>query len=345
MPRATQPEPRAGADAPPSAPRPGAPEAELELDGQYRALRERAGWVGREGRGMLALRGAQAAEYLQGQVTNDVAALAPGEGCYAALLDRKGHMRGDLRVLRVDDELWLDTEPQALPALRGHLATYLVGFDARIEDRTGELEVISVIGPAAAELLEAGDLEAEHAHRHLLLAAARARAVRTDVGVDLIAERGEGAALVAALAEREIEPVSERAAEIVRVETGRPRFGREMTERTIPAEAGINERAVSFTKGCYIGQETVARLHYKGRPNRQLRGLRIEGEPGDHAPLRTPEREVGELGSWCVSPALGTIGLAIVRREVELGDELAVGDHARATVTELPFAGPSAAGT
>jgi folate-binding protein YgfZ len=111
-----------------------------------------------------------------------------------------------------------------------------------------------------------------------------------------------------------------------------------MTTETMPAEAGIVERAVSFTKGCYIGQETVARLHYKGRPNRLLRGLRLSGPAPAGASLTLGERAVGTLGSACVSPALGPVGLAILRREAEPGDVLAVGeDGVTAQVVDLPF--------
>ena len=132
--------------------------------------------------------------------------------------------------------------------------------------------------------------------------------------------------------------VSEAAAEIVRVERGRPRYGIDLDESTIPQEAGLNERAVSFTKGCYVGQETVARLHYRGKPNRHLRGLRLSepAEPG--AELRLGERSVGRLGSSVVSPVLGPIGLALVRREAEPGATVAVGENgATAVVSELPF--------
>ncbi|HEX3324124.1 MAG TPA: glycine cleavage T C-terminal barrel domain-containing protein, partial [Solirubrobacterales bacterium] len=132
--------------------------------------------------------------------------------------------------------------------------------------------------------------------------------------------------------------VSPAAAEILRIEAGTPRFGAEMGTETMPAEAGIVERAVSFTKGCYIGQEPVARLHYKGKPNRNLRGLRLSGPASAGAALRLGEKEVGTVGSACVSPALGPIALAIVRREAEPGDELAVGeDGVTARVVDLPF--------
>jgi folate-binding protein YgfZ len=111
-----------------------------------------------------------------------------------------------------------------------------------------------------------------------------------------------------------------------------------MGAETMPAEAGIVEDAVSFTKGCYIGQETVARLHYKGRPNRHLRGLKLSGQAAPGALLRLGEKEVGRLGSAAVSPALGAIGLAIVRREAEPGAELSVGeDGVTAEVAALPF--------
>ncbi|MDX6633382.1 MAG: hypothetical protein QOG26_1387, partial [Solirubrobacterales bacterium] len=129
------------------------------------------------------------------------------------------------------------------------------------------------------------------------------------------------------------------AAEIVRVESGEPRFGAEMGPQTIPAEAGIVERAVSFSKGCYIGQETVARLHYKGRPNRHLRGLRLSAATEPGATLTLGDREVGVVGTACLSPAFGPIALAIVRREAEPGAVVAVGDAGvTAEVVELPFA-------
>ena len=144
--------------------------------------------------------------------------------------------------------------------------------------------------------------------------------------------------LVGALTEAGAVEVSPEAVEIVRVEAGVPRFGAEMDTATMPAEAGIVEDAVSFTKGCYIGQETVARLHYKGRPNRHLRGLKLSGAATPGAALRLGEKEVGTLGGAVVSPALGPIGLAIVRREAEPGAELTVGeDGVTAEVVALPF--------
>jgi tRNA-modifying protein YgfZ len=132
--------------------------------------------------------------------------------------------------------------------------------------------------------------------------------------------------------------VPEAVAEIVRVESGRPRYGVDLDDGVIPQEAGLNQRAVSFTKGCYVGQETVARLFYRGKPNRQLRGLRLSAEaaPGDE--LRLGDKVVGKLGTVAVSPIRGPIALAIVRREAEPGATVAVGaDGAPAEVVALPF--------
>jgi folate-binding protein YgfZ len=310
----------------------------VELDGQYRVLREEAGWLDRPGRGKVLVSGTDAADYLQGQLTNDVEALEPEEGCYAALLDRKGHMQADMRVLRLSaGEIWLDTEPEAVAAVLRHLSTYSIGRDVRIEDASETWAITSLIGPRAVEPTAVGPLSPEHAHRELQVGGAACRAVATDRGVDLICDAADSRAIRAAVGEGGAVEVSEAAAEIIRVESGRPRFGREMTNRTIPQEAGIAERAVSFTKGCYIGQETVARLHYKGKPNRHLRGLRLEAPARDGDPIRLGEREVGAVGTAVISPALGPIALAIMRREAEPGARVEVGDAGRAEVVELPF--------
>jgi folate-binding protein YgfZ len=165
-------------------------------------------------------------------------------------------------------------------------------------------------------------------------------AAGTSEGIDLIFEAEARERVTDALLGAGAAEVSPEAAEILRIEAGRPRFGAEMGTETMPAEAGIVEQAVSFTKGCYIGQETVARLHYKGKPNRHLRGLKLSGaqgaQPGD--PVLLGEKEVGRLGSAGVSPAFGPVGLAILRREAEPGATVAVGeDGVTAEVVALPF--------
>jgi folate-binding protein YgfZ len=313
-------------------------EVTVELDAQYRQLREECGLLDRSERGKLLLTGSEAAEYLQGQLTNDIEALAPGEGCYAALLDRKGHMQADMRVLRVDtDEIWVDTEAETLAAARRHLEMYKIGREVELEDATEKRAILSLIGPRSADLAGAPPLP-EHACEQVAVAGAECLAVGTALGIDLIAEANNAERLHAALAEAGAVEVDPEAVEVLRIEAGTPRFGAEMDSGTMPAEAGIVEAAVNFEKGCYIGQETVARLHYRGKPNRHLRGLRLSAPAAPGAAVLLGDKEVGKLGGSCVSPAHGPIALAILRREAEPGAELAVGeDGVTARVVDLPF--------
>jgi folate-binding protein YgfZ len=349
------------------------------LTAEYEALTERCGLVDRSERGKLALTGEDAVEFLNGQVTNELLDLQPGEGCYAAFLTHKGKMLGDLRILAVGIdaaspggvgdhlqgggnariELLLDTERVALQALFDMIRRFKVGYRVELHKRTLERSLLSLIGPgtddavggaldtavartAAAISPELPTHEREHAHLSATIAGSPVRLIRTDLGIDVLCDAQALAPVQAALKAAGAAAVSEAAAEIVRVESGRPRYGVDLDESTIPQEAGLNERAVSFEKGCYVGQETVARLHYRGKPNRHLRGLSLPSsrptllEPGTE--LRLGERLVGHLGSSVLSPAFGPIGLALIRREAEPGSTLAIGDSgATATVVELPF--------
>ena len=308
-------------------------EATLELDAQYRALREEAGLLDRSDRARIVVRGSEAAEFLQGQLTNDVESLEPGAGCYAALLDRKGKVRADMRVLRLaDDEFLIDTEPETGDLLQGHLGMYNVGRDAAVEADGPGRSLLSLIGPLTPKLLGDAPLVSEHAHREQLLGGAACRVIATDAGADLLVPADAVEAVTAWLTAEGAQPVVDAAAEIARVEAGHPRVGREIGPQTMPAEAGINDRAVSFTKGCYIGQETVARLHYKGKPNRHLRRLRSEKPLAAGDPVVAGDREVGTVGTAVISPAEGPLALAILRREAEPGDEVIVGDGVAATV-------------
>ena len=297
----------------------------------YDLLRNGVGLVDRSERGKLLLTGGEAAEYLQGQVTNDVEALTPGQGCYAALLTHKGKVVADMRILRGPDWLLIDTEPHALPALARNVDMYSIGRDVQLRDVTGDRAILSLVGPGARAALDAEPPDEENAWvegQHGIY-------VATDLGVDVICEAGDADAVRSALG---VDAVGPEAAELVRIESGRPRHGIDFDAETIPQEAGLNERAVSFTKGCYVGQETVARLHYKGKPNRHLRGLKLSepGHTGD--PIKAGDREVGRLGSTAVSPRHGPIALALVRREAAPGAEVEVGEAgARGVVVELPF--------
>ncbi|MEA2296022.1 MAG: hypothetical protein QOE86_3661 [Solirubrobacteraceae bacterium] len=315
---------------------------EHPLAAAYDALTRRCGLVDRSERGKLLLTGPEAKEFLHGQVTNEVEALVEGTGCYAAFLTHKGKMLGDMRVLDGGDAgLWLDCERPALQELFNMIRRYKLGRDVEVHKRTLERALLSLVGPDARRVAGATDLlDGEHAHRLATVGGATVRLVTTDVGVDVIADAQDADAVREALVAAGAETAGEDAAEVVRVQSGRPRFGIDLEpEAVIPQEAGLNARAVSFEKGCYVGQETVARLHWRGKPNRHLRGLRLSEPVVAGTALTTAEgKVVGRVTSPVVSPALGPIALALVRREVAPGEPVSAGDGgATARVVELPF--------
>jgi tRNA-modifying protein YgfZ len=296
---------------------------------EYELLTEAAGLRDRSERAKFVVRGGEAVDFLQGQVSNDVESLTPGTGCYATILNHKGKLRTDLRVLRGEHFLWLDTEAIGHAVLRHMLTTYALGRDVQWEDLTEDHAILSLIGPGADAL--AGD--APPATEHSFVDTGAGLWVRTDLGLDVLCGRERADELRAELG---VEEVSEEAAECLRIESGRPRLGIDMDSETMPQEAGINERAVDFEKGCYVGQETVARLHWKGKPNRHLRGLRLSEPVERRTDVLLGEKVVGRISSTCVSPRFGPIALALVRREASPGDTVSVG-AADAEVVELPF--------
>ncbi|MHB1834989.1 MAG: CAF17-like 4Fe-4S cluster assembly/insertion protein YgfZ [Solirubrobacteraceae bacterium] len=306
----------------------------------YTVVTEGCGLVDRSERGKLALTGPDAKGFLQGQVTNDVEALHPGTGCYAAFLTPKGKMLGDIRILDAGDQLLLDTERVALQELFNMVRRFSVGYDVELHKRTLQNGLLSLIGPRSGEVADVSGLPAaEDSHSETQVGPIHARAIRTQLGIDLLCEAADTAALATELESRGAEPVSEAAADCVRIESGRPRYGIDLDDTVIPQEADLNQRAVSFTKGCYVGQETVARLYYRGKPNRRLRGLRLAEPAWTGAEITFGDRTVGRLGSVSESPALGAIALALVRREAPPGAHVKVGsDQIQAVVVELPFA-------
>ncbi len=324
---------------------------------EYDAITAGCGLLDRSERGKLALTGGDCRSFLQGQVSNDVEALTPGSGCYAAFLTPKGKMLGDLRILDTGSELLLDTERVALQELFNMIRRFSIGYDVELHKRTLERGLLSLLGPRAdevagvrevagtgevagtAEVAGTGELPAaEHSHLTTEISGIPVRAIRTDLGLDLLCAAADTASLADALRRAGAAPVSEAVAECARVERGRPRYGIDLDDSVIPQEAGLNERAVSFTKGCYVGQETVARLHYRGKPNRQLRGLRLAAPASTGDEIKLGQRTIGRLGSVAQSPALGPVALALVRREAPPGSEVTVGpDEVGARVVELPF--------
>ena len=314
--------------------------ATTSFESDYRTVTEGVGLLDRSERGKLALTGAGAKEFLHGQVTQDITGLTPGHGCYAAFLTQKGKMLGDLRVLDTDTELLLDTERVALQPLFNMIRRYSLGYDVELHKRTLECGLLSLIGPLADELVTRAGAAVgpdEHDHTEFSIGGADARAIRTDLGLDVLFAAEQLPAVRGALLEAGATPVDDDVAEILRIEHGRPRYGIDLDDSVIPQEANLNKRAVSFTKGCYVGQETVARLFYKGKPNRELRGLSSAELLEVGTELTLAERVVGTVTSSVNSPRFGPIALSLVRREAPPGAIVQTPGGHEAVVSELPF--------
>jgi len=328
---------------------------------EYRAVRESAGVADRADRARIRLWGRDPARMVHGLITNDLLKAEPGRGVYAAMLTPKGRMVADLRVFRrADGEVLIDLAREALEGTREHLKKMVPPMFARWADATDDFALVGVYGPRAREVLSAvlgtevpaldedAFVEPELAGGRLLVAATREAGL--EEGFDLFVPAGQAPGVWTALRDAGARPVGFGALETLRIEAGRPRYGVDLTEETIPTEAyesiGMMPRAISFTKGCYTGQEVIVRIQHRGHVNRHLRGLRL-GEapaPAPRTPLIHPEtgREVGWATSAAFSPRLGeTVALGYLRREVQPGARVRVGtaEGPAAEVVELPFGG------
>ncbi len=291
------------------------------------ALRSGAALVDRSEQGRLALTGADAAAALNAVVTNEIETLTDGDGCWAACCTAKGKMLGLLRVVRSGEELLIDTDRCSLQAVFDAIRHGLVGYDAELHKRTLETKLFSLLGPSAREVSGGLSLGADEDNNiRSEIAEISVTLIATDRGVDVLCAAAAGDRVEAALLAAGATLAGEALAELARIESGRPRYGVDLDDSVIPQEGGLNERAVSFTKGCYIGQETIARLHHRGRVNRRLCRLTLPDEATVGSLLSTAERPVGTLTSAALSAEDGAIGLALVRREAAVGSLLTVGD-------------------
>lgn len=280
------------------------------------------GYLRAEDPAVLVLRGDDAGEFLNGQVTNDVGALTDGESRYALLLTPKGKIRADMRIARDGDETLVVTSSRHLPVIRHTVDTFRIGFFFSTTDATTEFALIQLIGPGALAALERITIPVVE--------------LESPMGVDLLVESGEAGALVDELTDQGISEFTPAQFETARVEYGVPAFGTELNEDTFPAEASLESRAVSFEKGCYVGQETVARMHWKGRPNRHLRILRSDQPLTPGATVTMADgKELGSVGTATVATTGEPIALAILRREAEPGSVVSAGGI-DATIVEVP---------
>lgn len=314
----------------------------MSLQDDYRAIRTGSAIGAVAARGQLAIAGKDRASYLQGLLTNDIVALTPGSGCYAAWLSPQGRMLTDMHVLQSDSMILLDVPlAQAGPTLQ-RLDQFLFSEDVQLASLVDSLASVWVHGPDAARVLQLvigpadaddpgaaasgspGSLsdwpEYHHAHRSFgdtPVVVARISQLGVP-GFGVYVERAREGDFVAALESAGAVPVGAGAIEAARLEAGYPVFGIDMTEDTIPLEAGIEDRAISQTKGCYVGQEIIIRVLHRGhgRVARRLVRLRIAGGvPERGARLFSGDREIGFVTSAAQSPASGAIALGYVHRD------------------------------
>ncbi len=299
--------------------------------------------------------GTERASYLQGLLTNDIVALKAGQGCYTAYLTAQGRMITDLYAYELGDVLLLMMTGAVKDVVMAKFDQFIFSEDVQLGDVTATFAQIAVVGPDAAAVVAAivsgvpvEALRAMAEHDNARGEWSGGAAIVTCVmdagapGFDLYVERAQADALKSALVAAGAVELDEPTAETLRVESGAPLFGRDMDEETIPLEAGIETRAISFTKGCYVGQEVIIRVMHRGhgRVARKLVGLTIEGEQAPEAgtTIRSGDREIGQVTSSTLSPALKRpIALGYMHRDFfEPGTKVTVGDQA-AEVTALPF--------
>ncbi|RKH71586.1 CAF17-like 4Fe-4S cluster assembly/insertion protein YgfZ [Corallococcus aberystwythensis] len=318
---------------------------------EYGAARDAVALHDASYREILRITGEDRASFLHGMVTQEVKNLPVGSATYAAFITVKGAMVGDARILKREDDLLLDLEPGLGAKVREFLDKYLISEDAELHDGTPDWGWLKLLGPRTAQVLAAalgGPVEppAPLASRRVTLAGQDVWLLGTALpgglsGVDVLVPRAGLEAVWTALVGAGAKPQGFDALELVRVEAGVPRYGQDMVDTTIPLEANLTN-AISYNKGCYIGQEVIARATFRGQMNRKLAGLLLgEKDVAPGTELRRGEKKVGWVTSVVSSPVKGQrVALGYVHRDsLEPGTELTLGGEGAGTVTvaALPF--------
>jgi len=333
------------------------------VSAEYEALNTRAAVFDRSHRGRLRVKGPRAAEMVTGLVTNDVSALVPGQGCYAAALTAKGKIVADVRVFVEEDGILVDAPPRAATAWAAMVKKFVNPRTAPHVDESATLRDVGVFGATARHVVSeltgvpapALTAMAPYAHMSVEVDGVPARIAKVPdlevEGFELIVPADSFTSLWTRAVAAGATPAGLEAWDIARVEAGRPEWGVDMDDNTIPQEANFDAlHAISYTKGCYVGQETVARVHFRGHVNKHLRGVRaasLEPIPSGATLHDESGAQVGDVRSAVRSPRLGAIALAMIRREVEPGATLiarSAGDaegaapaDRRVDVAALPF--------
>ena len=331
----------------------------MTIPEHYRALKEHAAIGAIAPRNAIGLTGKDRAAYLHGLLTNDIQALTPGTGCYAAWLTPQGRMLTDIHIFESGEMILLDVPADLVPATLQRLDQFLFSEDVQLADLSETLTAVWVHGPAASAMLEevlagAADLASWPEYHNARADFDGAPVVVARVsqlvvpGFAVYIEPARQPDLQRAFVERGAIVADPEAIEAARIEAGYPLFGVDMTEETIPLEAGIEDRAISMSKGCYVGQEVIIRVLHRGqgRVAKRLVALRMQGEPLQAMPaggarIFSEARDVGGVTSAANSPSLGPIALGYVHRDfVSAGTGLEVetpSGRVAAVVSERPI--------
>jgi tRNA-modifying protein YgfZ len=320
---------------------------------EYRAARDGAALFYAPHRGKIQATGPDAAGFLHNLSSNDIRALAPGSGCEAFFLNVKARVLGLALIYRsAAAEFWLDLDPLTDEAVLKHLDRHLISEQVELADRTREQAQFHLAGPQARPLLDRviadlPPLAALQVVSRPLGPVETGQVRRSDLlglpGYDLLCDTDRAEAVWRALTDAGATPAGLTTFDVLRIEAGRPRYERDVDESHLAPEVD-RPAAISYQKGCYLGQEPVVRIRDLGQVNRRLRGVRVGGAVAQGAKLYRGAEAVGEVTSAATSPSLGPIALAYLRRGSDApGTELevdATGGRLPAMVCSLPFAGP-----
>jgi len=314
----------------------------------YKAARDDAALVEKDWYGIVRLDGSERVSWLQGMITNDVEKLSPGQGCYAGHLSPQGKMIAHMLALRDADALWLVMERAAIPGLISAFDKLLIMEDVQVADTSDTMDIVGVVGPRAAGVLESWleeplNLSGLYSHR----AIGEFRVVVTNLGYDVWVRRAVTDKVLRALALSGATPIDRGTWDVLRTELGWPIYGVDIDESTTMPELG--EHGISYDKGCYVGQEVVAKIKYIGHVNRRFVGLTIDGEvlPKLRSPIVKEGRDVGYITTTLFSPGLNKpIALGFVSRAAyAAGTTVHIVSDGRAipaSIVDLPFSPRSA---
>lgn len=326
---------------------------------EYDDVLQAAGLYNAHSRGLIEITGKDRASWLHNLVTNAVQTLQPGEGNYAFATNAKGRILFDGNIIVLSDRIWFDVDRRYVAKAMSHLDRYIITENVQIADRSDAFCRLALLGPRAVEIASAlgapqAGVMASIGSTMVPLGGKNRLLVRNDfagvLGLELYVESADAADCWRRLLEMGhpvIRPVGQAAVDVLRIESGIPVYGRDIDEDTLPAETQQLERAVSFNKGCYLGQEVVERMRSRGALARKLVGLELAGSAGVHPgnALRIGDTPVGRLTSLCESYAAhGPVGLGYVKTsQTAPGTEFTVDSTApvSATVHELPFRKPA----